>query len=440
MHETLTFDRLVQAFHALLDRLPDARRGQNTRYSIKDAVLGAFAVFCTQSASFLAHQRTMQQARGRSNATRLFGITNVPCDNQIRNLLDPLAPTHRFPLFTTIIDALDHAGTRTAFRSVADSLLVVFDGMQYFSSQTIHCPQCSQPTHANGTTTDSHRVIIPVIVAPDRAEVLALAPEYIVPQDGHAKQDCELAAAKRWIHAHGAAYAAKKVTILGDDLDCHQPWCALLIAHRFQFILVCKPDSHPTLYDTRAFLAANGGVAQLVVRHWNGRYAEIHTYRFATDLPLRADADTMLVNWCELRITKETDGTLLYQNAFVTTHPMNATSVIPIVRAGRTRWKAENEQHNVLKTKGYAIEHNYGHGKQHLASFLTTLNILAFLFHTVFALVHPPYQALRAALGTRKTFFDDLRALTRYLLFDSWDHLLAFMIQQLELDLPPNTS
>jgi len=84
-------------------------------------------------------------------------------------------------------------------------------------------------------------------------------------------------------------------------------------------------------------------VAELVVRHWNGRYAEIHTYRFATDLPLRADADAVLVNWCELRITKETAGTVLYQNAFVTTHPMNATTVMPIVRAGRTRWKAENE-------------------------------------------------------------------------------------------------
>jgi hypothetical protein len=33
-----------------------------------------------------------------------------------------------------------------------------------------------------------------------------------------------------------------------------------------------------------------------------------------------------------------------------------------------------------------------------------------------------------------------LRALTRYLVFDSWDHLLTFMIQGLELDLPLNTS
>jgi len=43
-------------------------------------------------------------------------------------------------------------------------------------------------------------------------------------------------------------------------------------------------------------------------------------------------------------------------------------------------------------------------------------------------------------LPTRKTFFDDLRALTRYLYFDSWDALLSFMIHGLELELPPNTS
>jgi hypothetical protein len=33
-----------------------------------------------------------------------------------------------------------------------------------------------------------------------------------------------------------------------------------------------------------------------------------------------------------------------------------------------------------------------------------------------------------------------LRALTRYLYFDSWDHLLTFMLEGLELVIPPNTS
>ncbi len=45
------------------------------------------------------------------------------------------------------------------------------------------------------------------------------------------------------------------------------------------------------------------------------------------------------------------------------------------------------------------------------------------------------YRCIRQFLP-RKTFFADLRALTRYLCFDSWDALLAFMIKNLELQAP----
>ena len=44
------------------------------------------------------------------------------------------------------------------------------------------------------------------------------------------------------------------------------------------------------------------------------------------------------------------------------------------------------------------------------------------------------YRLLRQALNTRKTFFNDIKTLTRYLYFESWQHLLDFMIKQLELD------
>ena len=97
----------------------------------------------------------------------------------------------------------------------------------------------------------------------------------------------------------------------------------------------------------------------------------------------------------------------------------------------------EDESNNTLKTKGYNLEHNFGHGKQHLASVLATLNILSLLFHTVLERLDEKYKLLRPHLPTRKTFFDDLRALTRYLYFESWEHLLTFMLEGLELKTPP---
>ncbi len=76
-----------------------------------------------------------------------------------------------------------------------------------------------------------------------------------------------------------------------------------------------------------------------------------------------------------------------------------------------------------------------GHGQQHLSSVLLTLLLLAFLCHTALGLSCKTYQAVRRELGARRTFFNDLRALTRYVYFSDWQCLLTFMYQQ--LDLPP---
>jgi len=106
-------------------------------------------------------------------------------------------------------------------------------------------------------------------------------------------------------------------------------------------------------------------------------------------------------------------------------------------QVGRARWRIENENNNVLKNRGYHFEHNFGHGHAQLSSVLCSLNLLAFLLHTLLHLVHPLYRLLRETLAARRTFFDDLRALTRYMLFESWEALFRFMAEGLELSLPP---
>jgi hypothetical protein len=438
MLEGLAFDHLVKALHDQLALLPDDRKGKNTQYAIKDAALGAFAVFFTQSPSFLAYQRTMRQAKGRSNANSLFGMGEIPCDNQIRTLLDPIDPAQLFPVFDGVYEALERSEPLGSFRTFAGQLLIAFDGTEYFSSQAIHCDRCSQRTHRNGQVTYVHQVITPVIVAPGNPDVIALEPEFITPQDGHEKQDCEQVAAKRWIERHAGRYP--HVTILGDDLYGKQPFCELLLRHACNFILVCKPESHTTLYEWLVGVETAGDLQRFTVCHWNGRFRTISTYRYANDVPLREGEDALWVNWCELTITKETDGTLLYRNAFATQHPLDRTTVEAVVQAGRARWKIENENNNTLKTKGYHLEHHYGHGQQHLAAVLLTLNLFAFLFHTVLGWTDHQYHLVRQALAARQTFFQDLQALTRYLLFESWDHLLDFMLQGLEIAVPPDPS
>jgi hypothetical protein len=104
-----------------------------------------------------------------------------------------------------------------------------------------------------------------------------------------------------------------------------------------------------------------------------------------------------------------------YQNAWVTNQRLSGANLRQVARLGRARWKVEDEGYNVLKRQGYHLEHNHGHGQQQLSAVLVMLMLLAFVCHTVLALGDRAYQRVRAELGPRRTFFEDLRALTRYL-------------------------
>ena len=146
------------------------------------------------------------------------------------------------------------------------------------------------------------------------------------------------------------------------------------------------------------------------------------------------------MNWCEVTVLNEQTGAILYKSAFITNFAISDTTVAKIIRSGRARWKNENESHNTLKNHGYHIDHNFGHGDHYLSMILLCLNLLAFLTHTFMEISDSIYQAIRHELGSRKTFWDDVRALTRYQTFDSWAHLMLFMFTQLELEHPPPLS
>ena len=414
--------------------LPDKRTGKNLTYSMEDIGLGAFSVFFTQSPSFLSFQTSMQISKGKNNARTIFGIDKIPCDNHIRTILDEVCPSDLYSMFPYIVNAMDETEYPEAFRVMNDNILIALDGTQYFSSKKIHCDNCSVKNHKNGKITFSHSAVTPVILKPGNNKVIPLEPEFITPQDGHRKQDCENAAAKRWLQQYGQQYKGLNSIILGDDLYSRQTLCEIILEEGFNFILVCKPDSHKTLYEWLADFDRMGVIKTKAVRRRAGKRIETDTYRFFNQAPLRNSDDAMEVNWCELT-TSLADGAVIYKNSFVTNLEISDDNVIEIAMAGRARWKIENENNNILKTKGYNLEHNFGHGKKHLSCTLLTLNLLSFAFHTVLEMTDKKYRLLREALPARKTFFDDLRALTRYICFENWNDLLNFMLRGLGIEL-----
>jgi hypothetical protein len=429
------FDQLIQRWRALAAGLPDRRTGDNRRYSMADIALSAFAVFFTQCPSFLSFQQNLERVRGRNNARSLFQVQSIPSDNHIRQTLDPIEPAHLFSLFDDLQGAFEQTGLLEQMRAVARTRLIAMDATWYFSSQSqkIHCANCSRLRHADGSITHFHSAITPVIVSPGHTQVVPLRPEFITPRDGQVKQDCEINAAKRWLAAHAQRYATGNDTLLGDDLYAHQPFCRQVLLHGFHFLFTCKPASHSHLGQWVEALepGRHRHTLQLRVKGKSNRWEHCH-YRWANGVPLTDSDDALKVNWCEVTIT-DAQGAVLYRNAFITDWTITAENVAGLVAAGRARWKIENESNNVLKTKGYHLEHNFGHGKKHLASLLVTMNLLAFALHTLLELTDASYSLIRAAVGARRKFFHHLQALTTYLDFESWERLMDFMMRGLEI-------
>jgi hypothetical protein len=181
-----------------LDGFPDKRRELNVSYTMGDIGMAAFSVLFMQSPSFLAPQRRFEEGHGRSNCESLFGLSKIPSDNHIRDMPDPASPALLHPVFDAVIEELGRvAGGLDLFRRLGGHTLIALDGTQHHCSKNIHCPHCSTRARGKGETEYYHAMLAAAVVAPGHDKVIPLPPEFITPQDGAEKQDCENRAAKR---------------------------------------------------------------------------------------------------------------------------------------------------------------------------------------------------------------------------------------------------
>lgn len=431
-------NEMLGAFRQTALALPDSRQGRNKRYALADAASCALSVFFLQSQSFLEFQRRMQQEISRSNCQTLFGVQDIPCDNQIRNLLDGLDPDAFGQLFPLCLDTLREHGALAPFQRLGGRLLVALDGIQIHRSDSVCCQQCAT-RHVGAAKTKQyfHTMLAATVVADGHNRVLPLMPEFVQPQQDPAaeqpelseeqrKQDCERNAAKRWLPAHMGELRPYRPVFLGDDLYCCQSLCRLVRALGADFLFVCQPSSHKRLYELLHddFIHSTGW---LRTRN-RKRQVERQRFRWMRGVPVRDSNDAVPGSWIEFSI--ERHGKRTYLNTFFTSLEVTADNVAAIARAGRARWAIENEGFNCLARHGYNIKRNFGHGRDGLANLLATLNLFAFALHAALDCVSDLWRQCRDRAGTRRGFFEALRFLTQWFCFPCWTALFETMLRQ----------
>jgi len=309
------------------------------------------------------------------------------------------------------------------FSIFPNTLLCVIDGTQYHSSHEIHCEHCLRKEHKKGHITYSHAVLQGAIMHPDKKQVLPVMPEAISNTDGTRKQDCESNAAKRFIANLKKSHPRQGFMICGDGLMSHQPMIEEVIQAGMHYLFVAKPGDHKHLFEWI------NDFDELPSHEYTDDKGNLHSYRWKNKVPLNASEKTVDVNFFEYTTTN-IKGKVTFYNSWVTDVTLSLHNIKEMSRAGKCRWKIENECFNTLKNQGYEIKHNYGHGKKHLSYNMYLLTLMAFYLHQVFELTDGAYQACRKKFVSKLSLWEKFRGVMNFFVMDSWEMMMDFLLNE----------
>ena len=330
--------------------------------------------------------------------------------------MDPLSPQELRPAFQDIFRQVQRGKVLESYRYLPEGYLLALDGTQYFHSDCIHCSSCLEKhhEHEDGTTTVSyhHQMVGAVILHPDKSEVIPLTPEPIIKQDGALKNDCERNATRRLLAQLREDHPFLPVVVVEDALSSNAPHVRDLKEYGMHFLLGVKEGDHAFLFEEVRRREEEGDTRGTWVRKTVRTTKTKKKYLFAImrEVPLNESNQDVQVTVVRCWEENEDDGaTQMF--SWITDLTVTEPEVYAVMRAGRARWKVENETFNTLKNQGYHYEHNFGHGQQNLSVVFALLMMLAFLIDQVLQLCDPLFQGAWRRLGSKRALWERQRSL-----------------------------
>jgi hypothetical protein len=405
LRKHLNADALFQRIRSESEHIQEHRTGE-VKISLPDALMSGFAMFSLKDPSLLEFDARRKDEKKVKNLKRIYHIEHVPCDTQMREILDHVEPTALSPIYTDIFRQAQRGKVLENLTFMDGCYLLSADGTTYFSSKQIHCSSCLEKKNSKtGEVTYSHQMFGAAIVHPDFKEVIPVFPEPIEKHDGTTKNDCERNASKRFLAQFRKAHPHLGVIMIEDGLSPNAPHIRELRTHNMHFILGVKPGDHEWLFQQVEDAANNGTITEHHVKIGD----VTHMFRFLNEVTLNASNQDIVVNFFEYWEI-QADGTTQHFS-WVTDFEITRENVFQLMRGGRARWKIENETFNTLKNQGYHCEHNFGHGEKHLSVVFAMLMMLAFLVDQILQLACQLFRAVWQKEGSKMRMWEHMRAL-----------------------------
>jgi hypothetical protein len=420
--KNLNADALIGLIRSSFKNLKD-HRSEKAQIPLADAFMSAFAMFSLKEPSILSFEKRISD----SNLMTIYKVNKVPCDTQMRTILDEQDPAGLEPLFSDIFCQLQRGKCLEKMVFMDDYYLLSIDATGYFSSNKIHCNSCCTKTNSKtGKVTYHHQMLSGAIVHPDFKEVILVAPEPIIKQDGEIKNDIERNASKRFLTKLRRAHPHLRIIVVEDSLYSNAPHIRELENHNLKYIIGAKKGDHAFLFK----YIESAEKDKLTTEIKFEKDGAAHRFRFMNNVPLNESNQDQLVNFVEYW---ETTPKKPLHFSWVTNLKITEENVFDIMRGGRARWKIENETFNTLKNQGYHFEHNFGHGDKNLSVIFAMLMMLAFLVDQVHQIASRLFNAVWEKLGTKRSVWENIRILFYAYKTDSMEEIFKALFYGFKL-------
>ena len=391
---------------------------------LADHLMSGLAIFSLKYPSLLQFDNCRHDAIVRHNLQTLYGIEQAPCDTYLRERLDEVDPRTLRKAFKRAFSLLQRGKGLEGFTCLDGHYLLSVDGTGYFSSNRVHCDHCCEKHHRDGHVSYYHQLLGAVLVHPDHREVFPLAPEPILKGDGDSKNDCERNAAKRLLKDLRREHPHLKLIVVEDSLASNGPHIRLLQDLNLRFILGAKQSDHQYLFQWV------NSAKQTQTYAYTDASDTHHRFRFLNGVPLNDANYDLEVNFIEYWETLKSGKKQHF--AWVTDLAVETAILMPLMRAGRARWRIENETYNTLKNQGYHFEHNFGHGYKHLSTVMAYLMMLAFLLDQIQQRCCSLFQRAMEKEKRHLYFWQRVRALFLNCLIANWQTLYRNIVERLQ--------
>jgi len=413
-----------------IDELPDTRFEPFVIYKARFLVWWALMLYCCRLGS-----RRQLDFQLRENESHVLENFNVLASTQQESL--PVHKTLAHFLSHSRSEAIADLRTRCVrqlirgkvldFCRLSGRFVVAIDGSGFLSFRRRHCPHC---LHHRNASADSflHPVLEAKIVDPSGLAV-SIASEFIENAAGdkggqkskdkdalvsyeNVKQDCELNAFLRLAPRLKADFPRTPLCLAADSLMACGPVLSVCEDFGWSYVLTFKAGRTPALWADFLGLLKLHPENRLRLQQPDGT-RQVFDWVNAMDY---TDSEGRHHRLGALRCQESDPSGLQHTFAWITDMKLHHGNVAAVAtRAGRSRFKIENQGFNTQKNSGLNLEHAYSTAEDSLKAFYYLLQ-MAHLFLQMLEMGSLLRQLAKRYKATPSTLFGSARTLSARLL------------------------